>query len=413
MRVLIVSQYFWPETFQINRQAVLLSQAGVDVTVLTGQPNYPSGKVADGYRAWHVTRSKYHGIDVMRVPLFPRGASGAVRLILNYVSFVFSAALFGPWLLRREKYDVVFVYAPSPILQTLPAILIARLKRAGLVLWVQDLWPEALEATGFSKNERLLNGIGKMVGWIYRRCDRILIQSDGFRASVSDLSGTPDKVHLLHNPAHSEDAAADVCDPKTQALVAKINAGFTVLFAGNFGRAQGLDTILEAAEHLRGHADIQVALVGSGRMSGWVQQEVSRRKLGNVLLPGRLPPDQMPMVYKSASLLLVSLAKNAALSHTIPSKVQTYLSMGRPIIGSIDGAAARIIDASKAGISVPAGDAAALSTAILDVYALSPEERQEMGENTKSYFKLNFSSELITQKLIEHLKSAKRDGSQA
>jgi hypothetical protein len=189
VRVLILSQHFWPEAFRINELALHLREAGCEVTVLTGKPNYPGGRVYEGYRAAGTVRESYEGIAVFRVPLVPRGKGRAFALGLNYLSFLGSATLLAPWLLRGMKFDAIFVYGTSPILQAIPAVVLHWLKRAPLVLWVQDLWPESLQATGFVQDQRVLWAVAQVVRWIYRRCDLLLVQSRGFVAAVSPLAG--------------------------------------------------------------------------------------------------------------------------------------------------------------------------------------------------------------------------------
>src|SRR5690242_12868227 len=163
MRVLILSQHFWPETFRINEVAHSLREAGCEVEVLTGQPNYPDGAVFPGYRAFSSGREDFDGIPVHRVPLMPRGRSGALRLIGNYLSFIASASLVGPWRLRGRRYDVIFVYGTSPILQAIAALMLRLFKRCPVAVWVQDLWPQSLQVTGYVRNPRVLFGVAAVV----------------------------------------------------------------------------------------------------------------------------------------------------------------------------------------------------------------------------------------------------------
>src|SRR5690606_36461991 len=180
MKVLVLTQYFWPENFRINEVARSLRDAGAGVTVLTGKPNYPEGCLYVGYGAWGTGREDYHGIPVFRVPMSPRGKGSAARLALNYLSFVLGASLFGPWLLRGRQVDVIVVYGISPILQGIAAIVLKLFKRCPGVLWVQDLWPQSLEATGFVRNHHALKAVEWVVRGIYRLTDLQLLQSPAF-----------------------------------------------------------------------------------------------------------------------------------------------------------------------------------------------------------------------------------------
>lgn len=398
MRVLIVSQYFWPESFRINEVVQSLKSASCVVTVLTGQPNYPQGEVFDGYRAAGFGVQQHEaGYSIYRVPLVPRGRGGAPGLAANYLSFVLGASLLGPWLLRKQRFDVVFVYAPSPIIQAIPAVWLAFIKRAKLVTWVQDLWPQSLEATGFVRNRRALALVGLLVRWIYRRCDLLLVQSQAFVSPVRAKAGnTP----VAYHPNPGELAFSQTQAPGPPALV--LEPGFNVVFAGNLGTVQALGTLLDAAELLQSHADVRLVLVGSGSRSEWLRQEVARRRLGNVQLPGRFAPEAMPDILAQASALLVSLARSPIMSQTVPSKVQAYLAAGKPIIAALDGEGARVVDESGAGVSCPAEDAAALAQAVLRLRAMPSDELQRMGEAGQTYYMKNFDPAVLATKLVRH-----------
>lgn len=405
MRVLVVSQYYWPETFIITAEVARLRAQGIEITVLTGKPNYPGGDVLPGYSAWSVQREWHEGTEIVRVPIIPRGRNSALRLVLNYMSFVLSAALLGPFVLRGRSFETVFVYALSPIVQALPAILIARWKQARLVLWVQDLWPESLSATGFVKNRRILAIVGHVVRFIYCRCDRILVQSRAFRAPVTALTDDPDKIHYLPNPVPDlamPSAISEAC----QSLADEIDASFSIVFAGNLGRAQALDLVLDAAQRLRDLPDVRLFLIGSGSMEPWLRAEVSRQGLTNVTLPGRFPSEAMPILLPKASAFLVSLRAEEIFAYTVPSKLQTYFAIGRPVIAMLEGEGAAILNEAGAGITCPPGDAEALALAIRTMYETSARDRQAMGAAARAYFEAEFAPDKITAALKRHLIAA-------
>lgn len=398
MKILVVSQYYWPESFRITEVVESLLRAGCDVTVLTGQPNYPQGRVFDGYAASGV-RVQHHelGYRIYRVPLVPRGAGGAIGLVVNYLCFVLSAGVLGPWLLRKQRFDVVFVFATSPIIQAIPAVWIAFIKRAKLVTWVQDLWPQSLEATGFVRNRRVLATVAVLVRWIYRRCDLLLVQSQAFVAPVTAMSG---KTPVQYHPNPGELAAGNGVPPGPVALV--LAPGFNVVFAGNLGTVQALGTVLDAAELLRGELGTRIVLVGSGSRSKWLQQEVTRRQLSNVQLAGQFPAVAMPAIFAQASALLVSLVRSPVMSQTVPSKLQAYLAAGRPIIASLDGEGARVLDLSGAGLACPAEDACALAAAVLRLKAMPAAQLQRMGASGRAYYQQHFDPAALAGKLLQH-----------
>lgn len=369
------------------------------MSVLTGQPNYPDGQVFAGYRAGAVeTQIHDAGYSIYRVPLVPRGHGNALRLILNYLSFVVSATVLGPWLLRGQRFDVVFVYAPSPILQVIPAIWLSWLKRAKLVTWVQDLWPESLRATGFVRNPTILRSVSILVRWLYRRNDLLLVQSEAFIKPVQSMAGqTP----VVYHPNPGELLLLQEGADNAQAL--QLQPGFNLVFAGNLGTVQALDTVLEAAVILKPYADVRLVLVGSGSRSNWLQREISSRRLSNVLLPGRFEAAVMPGIFAQASALLVSLARSTVLSQTVPSKVQAYLAAGRPLIASLDGEGARVVLEAGAGLTCPAEDAQALASAVLKLRAASAEDLQRMGQSGRRYYDANFDPVVLASRLLERL----------
>lgn len=401
MRVLIWTQYFWPENFHINTVARSLHEQGIEVTVLTGKPNYPEGRFFAGYKAAGIHREKYAGFDVIRIPIKARGVSSAKGLALNYLSFIISGYLFAPFALRGKKFDVVFVYAPSPLLQALPAIFVAWLKRAPVILWVQDIWPEALQATGFVKNRWLLRMVGVAVRYIYRFSDSILIQSEGFRTSVERLAY--DKKRIRFYPNSAEDVLVEPATAHQDISVAKVVAqSFSLVFAGNIGRAQSCETIIEAARLLQSVQNIKFYLVGNGSMAESITQNILDNRLGNVVMTGRVSGEDMATIYASASVLLLSLRDDPALSATIPSKLQSYLAAGKPIIVSSNGEAADVVIKANAGLACHAGDAEALAKAVLRLYEMLPEERACLGENGRKYFMAHYYLPNRTAELAAH-----------
>ena len=404
MKVLIWSQYFWPENFLINKLAVDLNAQGMEVTVVTGKPNYPDGQVYPGYAASDIQREEYLGVEVIRIPLHPRGKGSSKGLLLNYLSFIFSGYFFAPIALRGRKFDAVFVYAPSPLLQALPAIFVAWLKDAPMMLWVQDIWPEALQATGFVKNRWLLRLVEGAVRYIYRYSDSILIQSEAFRTPVERLVSHKGRIRFFPNSADDLSKAVGRSEHPCQ-VTEEIQQHFSVVFAGNIGTAQSCETIVAAAELLLEYSAIKFYLVGSGSRSDAVELEVKSKNLTNVILTGRLANEEMPAVYSAASVLLVSLKDEPALSATIPSKLQSYLSAGKPIVASLNGEAARLVIDAQAGFACPAENPDALAQAVRELYEMSPDERDRLGMNARHYFKTHFHEAERVIELADHLRS--------
>lgn len=396
MRVLIVSQYFWPENFRVNDLTQELVQRGHSVAVLTGIPNYPAGKIFDEFKENRSAYDHYAGAKVFRVPMLVRG-NGSLRLMLNYLSFVIGACLFGPWRLRGQDFDVIFVYEPSPATVGLPAIMLSRLKHAPMVFWVLDLWPETLAAVGVVRSPKMLSAIGCMVGFIYNRCALVLGQSRSFLGSIAKYCADAKKIRYF--PSWAEDVL-NQDDLKPAPEVPAQDGVFNVLFAGNVGVAQDFPALLDAAESLKHNPAIRWLIVGDGRMTDWLRAEVVRRKLEHCfLLLGRFPLVRMPSFYAHADVLLVSLKRDPIFALTIPGKVQSYLLAGIPLLGMLDGEGADVIRNANAGLACPAGDAKQLARAVLELAAMSKDERLQLGKNGRAYAQKEFNREVLMDRL--------------
>lgn len=396
MRLLIVSQYFWPENFRVNDLVGELIKRGHNVTVLTGKPNYPAGAVFAEFRQHPEKFDKYAGAQVLRVTMIARG-QGPLRLFVNYLSFAAGASLWGPWLLRGQAFDAIFVFEPSPVTVGLPAILLGRLKQAPVVFWALDLWPETLEAIGVVRSPRLLGWLGKLVSFIYNRCDLVLGQSRGFLASIATHCADPHKIRYF--PSWAEDTFRDT-DCVKAPEVPPCGDVFNILFAGNVGEAQDLPAVLAAAEQLKDNPKIRWLIVGDGRKSDWLRDQVARRGLqDNVLLLGRFPVERMPSFYAHAHALLVTLKKDPVFSMTIPGKVQSYLMSGIPVLGMLDGEGASVINQAGAGLTCPAGDSAGLAANVLTLFSMGSAQRQELGGRGRCYAEKEFGREMLMTRL--------------
>jgi len=387
MKILIVSQYFWPENFRINDLAKGLLEKGHQVTVLTGQPNYPSGKFFPGYGFFKNFKQNHEGIKILRVPLLPRGQGGGLRLFLNYISFALSGSVLGP-IVCRGNFDVIFVHGPSPITVGFPAIVLKIIKKAPIMFWVLDLWPESLSATGAVKSPIILGMVQRIVKFIYDRCDKVLVQSQGFVSRIKELSIPPEKI--LYFPNWAEDLYQPL--PRSHhSEIPELPEGFLVMFAGNIGVAQDFPTLLGAAEKLKSHKNIHWIIIGDGRKFEWVKKEVHNRGLcQNIHLLGRHPLEMMPSFFSKADALLVTLKRDPIMSLTIPGKIQSYLASGRPIIAAMDGEGVQTIQDAGAGMTCPAENIEGLAQTVLQMSQKSQAELETMGKEGYQYYKENF-----------------------
>jgi glycosyltransferase involved in cell wall biosynthesis len=385
MKVLIITQYFYPENFRVNDLAAWLAERGHEVTVLTGIPNYPSGRYFSGYGLFRRRTEIWNGVSVVRAPLVPRGSGGSIRLVLNYLSFAIMASLLGLLRLGR-RYDVIFVHEPSPITVGIPAIVMRRRTGARLFFWVLDLWPESVAAAGGVRSRWVLGPLERFVRWIYARCDRVLVQSRAFFPSIR-AKGVPEE-KISYFPNWAEDIFRPV--PVDEPPVA-LPSGFRIIYAGNIGVAQDFPTILAAAEILKDKTDVHWILIGDGREASWVREQVARRGLGDTVhLPGGFPIEQMPAFFANADAMLVSLKSNPVFTLTVPAKVQAYMACGRPILAMLEGEGARVVTEAGAGFACAAGDATGLADMAMRMRGMSSADRASMGARGREYYLSNF-----------------------
>jgi len=410
LNILIVTQYFWPENMRINDLVDGMTQKGHSVTVLTGIPNYPEGQIFADFRDNPSKFSNYKGTPVVRVPILPRGKR-SLKLGLNYLSFLISASLIGSYKIRKKEFDVIFVYAVSPILAAIPAVSIRGLKKTPIFVWILDLWPETLGAVGVLKSKRALAMVGKCVSWIYNHVDYLLISSRAFADSVHRYcTKAIEPGRVIYFPSWAEDvfSESDDCLNASSDLLVKDESIFTVVFAGNVGEAQDFSTILNAVKRLKNN-DLKIRLIiaGDGRASTWLAENIRAHDLRNVLLLGRHPLEKMPALFAVADALLVSLKTNEVFAKTIPGKVQAYLASGRPIIAMLDGEGARIIEQAQAGLVCATGDADGLATVVQAMASMPRDERERMGVAGKQFYEKNFSKQHLFEYLEELFLNAK------
>lgn len=405
MKILLVTQYFWPESFIINDIVRELVEQGHEVVVTTGKPNYPEGKIYLGYEAGGCVEDLFSSnVPVYRVPLFLRGGGGAKNLLMNYLSFMLSGLLFFLGRVKGRAFDVIFVFAPSPITSVIPAIYLKWRLKVHLAVWVQDLWPESLSATGFIRNRLALRIIGWLVRGIYACADTLLVQSKAFITPVSRYARR-EKIVYYPNSYQDLSLKPTACSQIPADLLVQLECNFCLVFAGNLGTAQSVETLVQAAENLKHLPDCKLVLVGSGSMLAWLEEQKAQKGLNNLILAGRFPAEEMPQFFSRAAGLLVTLKREEIFAYTIPSKIQAYLAAGRPIIAALDGEGARVVEDAGAGMSCPAEDALGLAHCIEQLYNMPAAEREKLGQVGRAYYLEHFEMNRQCRRLVEILES--------
>lgn len=395
MNILIISQYFWPESFRINDLAEGLVERGHNVTVLTGKPNYPQGNFYPGYNFLNKNSESYGSIKIIRSPLIPRGKN-RLQLSLNYLSFAFFASIVG--VLRCKRPDVIFVFETSPITVAFPAIFLKKIKKVPILFWVQDLWPESVIAVGAIRSKRILKWLERLVNFIYKRCDYILTTSKAFFDSIKKYNVSQEK--LKYFPQTCESFYQPIKNSTSLSEDKLLPKGFRIIFSGNIGIAQDVETILGAANLLKEHTEIKWIFLGDGSKRNWLQDEIKRCKLDEtVYWLGHHSVESMPHFFACADAMLVILKKDPVYSLTIPGKIQSYLACAKPIIAALDGAGKQVIEEANAGLATHSGDPQSLASIAMNMYKLSANERMQMGINGRQYFDKYFQREILLQNL--------------
>lgn len=396
MKILVVCQFYYPEQFRINDICETLSELGNDVTVITGLPNYPEGIVPKEYKFLKKRREKIKNVDIIRCFEIGR-RKGIMWRILNYMSFMFSASMKA--LFIRKNFDVVFVYQLSPITMAIPAIVYKKThKNKKMHLYCLDLWPESLLVDNFNKNSKIYNIIYKLSKWIYNKCDSISVTSKGFIDYFNEELKITKEVKYL--PQYCEE---NIYKKKNGYVKKSSNKKTNLVFTGNIGKAQNVETIIKAAEKLKDD-NILIHIVGDGTSLKECKELAEKLKVKNVIFYGRKPIEEMKVYYDMADAMLITLANETIISKTIPGKLQSYMIAEKPILGAIGGETNRIIKEAKCGYCVESEDYNGLAEIIKKFNSDSQKIRKEMALNSFNYYEENFKKEKFIKQLLGLLK---------
>lgn len=396
MRILILSQWFDPEPFFKGLPfAKALVEKGHDVQVLTGFPNYPGGKLYPGYKVKLFQREKMDGIPVVRVALYPSHDRSSIRRIFNYVSFAISAALLGPILIK--KVDVIYVYHP-PATVGLPAIILKLLKRAPIILDIQDLWPDSVMVSGMLNSKIALGVLWLWCSFFYRMADKIVVQSPGFKETLKRRGVNTKKLEVIYNWCDEKAllSGAELMDGQDKKL---LEGKFNIIYAGNIGKAHGLEAVIKAAEILnKEYPNIQFVFVGDGVELDGLKRMVRENGIENVLFLGRKPIDKIGGILNVADVLLVHLKESPLFRITIPSKLQAYMAIGKPILVGVRGDAERLVIESGAGRCCTPGNPSSIAEAALGLYLMNKDDLKRMGKRGKEYYLKNMNVDVGVEK---------------
>jgi glycosyltransferase involved in cell wall biosynthesis len=390
--ILIISPLYSPEINRVNDLVEHLLIQGHKITVMCPIPNYPKGKYYEGYGIIKKRYEKFKNLKICRILVFPRGNGSKINLFFNYLSFIIFSII--PAItLSFQKFDLVFINQVSPITIAMPGIIVKKIKRIPLIMWVTDLWPESVKDAGNLKSNFIPNLILPVVRYIYKNCDQILVSSKAFINSVKEKSSV--EKNVIYMPQWGESTFTNNQSIKYHNNEFENIEGFKILFAGNVGIAQDFDCIINAMNKIKDHP-IHLVVLGDGRAKKESIKKVRELNLeSNVSFLGSFPLETMPYFFDKSDALLISLKKSIVFSKTIPAKTQSYMAFGKPILTNADGEVSRIIDESNSGLTADSGNHILLAENMLKLSKLSDTEIKTMINNCKTYYKNNFNRDKI------------------
>ena len=388
MKVLLITNHFYPEEFRCNDIAFELARRGHNVTVLTAIPDYPEGQYHKGYGIFTRRKEMVDGVRVLRSFIVPRGNGGRLRLMINYFSSLLAQSWDALWLGLFGNYEYVLVHETSPVMVGIPGLIVSKIKGIPMDFWVLDLWPESLQDAGGIRNDRVLSIFSKLTTLIYKHSRKILISSRGFKESICEKGDFESK--LVYFPNWADVALVNGDDKNAEEI--ELPQGFRVMFAGNIGEAQDMENLMRAAFEVKDEQDIQFCIVGDGRKRSWVEEYVLQNGLQQqVHLLGRHPIEMMPAFFSKADIMLVTLKDSRIFNRTAPAKLQAYMAAGKPIAAMMNGEGSTLIIDARCGYSVAAGDYKAFADLLKRMKMMDGRELASMGYAGKKYCEDNFS----------------------
>ena len=391
MKLIIFTQHFWPENFRINDMAeqIIKNKKIKELSVFTAKPNYPKGRILTGYKKFSFEEKKRGKIKIYRTQIIPRGKASTIDLVLNYLSYIISA-LYNIFKIKKN-FDLIFVYATSPIFQAIPAIFFSKIKKIPIVLWVQDLWPNSVQDTGYIKNKLILLIIRYITRLIYNNCDLILVQSKKFIYPVKKLSNT--QIRTFYNPSQFSSV-------RKKKYKIKKNKIKKIYYTGNIGNAQNLENLIKFCKNTKLN-NFKITLFGDGSRKDWIKKIIINENLSKKIeIKNYLKNNFIKEIAKADSLLLM-LSKGKALSKTIPAKFQTYLYFGKPIISWSDGEVSNIINKNKLGYTAKSNSIHEFSQSVSRIINMKQKSYKKFYFNNINFFNNNFCIKKNSEELIK------------
>ena len=391
-KLLIIGERFFPEEFLINDVVETLQKEGFEITIITQNPSYPYGKIFDGYKKTLFSTADFHGAKVIRTGVVEGYNQSVVRKVLNYATFI----ILGSWavLTKTTKPDNILIYQTGPLSQAIIGIFAKWRFKKPLHIWTWDIWPDSIYAYGFKKTAFLSWFLNKLVTWIYRSCDSIMLSSAGFSEVISKY--TPNRSFeivpnwVIDTPSSQKNEPIEMPD------------GFNYTFTGNIGKVQNLENILRGfAVAVKKDNRLHLHLVGDGSFLEELKTIAKDENIPNVTFWGRRPSHEMPSFYAASHALIISLSADSVWGLYVPSKFQTYLGAKKPIFAAMNGAVKSMVDAYSLGISADPNSIEAIAQAFLDVKDISAAQKEKIANNTTFLLSEYFDRQQNLAKLVK------------
>ena len=391
-RILIVTQYIYPETFKSSELAFELANRGYKVDVLCGIPNYPDGHYFNGYGIFSKRIENKNGVTFYRCFQTPRKLlPGFIGMSVNYVTFAICATLwvffYFAW---KKRYDAIITHEPSPITQLIPAIFLGKIRKVKVYSWIMDIWPDSVVSSiGETKWSRILKKLlNAVTNWTYSGSDKLLITSKGMAELINRDADYSHKI--IYYPNWSDDWKKMPTE-----TIPELPDGYRIMMAGNIADGLGIDSLVALLYEMKDTPEAKFIFVGGGNLQKQMEDECKRKGLNNVYFMGKQPYSKMPAFYTKADAMLLTL-KPTTLPHlgvTVPARLQGYMAGGKPVLAMIGKGASDLIKEADCGYAVPAGEYKALATYIKNTILKNRDAFAKKGENGRMYYEQHFMKE--------------------
>ena len=396
MKILLLSQYYFPEerTAPLNlyNMSIDLIKMGHTVMVLTGIPNHPYGKYYQGYKLKLLQKEIVEGVEIFRVPIYPDHSMSILKRMIGYFSFSLSALFIGSFILRDKKVDIIFSYLP-PLTVGIPARILSITKKAPIVYWMTDLWPENLLATGKKLGRFSIYLIRLVENWVYSTGKRVTVNSEGFIPNLINKKVEMNKLDVI----------SDYADPKIfypmkynddLAMKYKLKNKFIIMYAGNIGKVQGIHHLINAAGKFQKNSNIHLVLIGDGTELNILKKLVSEKQITNVSFISKKPMNKISQYLALADVLILHLIENEVFKMQMPSKLIAYMAVQKPILCAFEGTAAKIVKNTNSGITCKSSDEDEIFFQMKKMLEMDRSILDEMGRNARSTYLEKFTREI-------------------